>query len=420
LTKSAATINISPARAAAFEILERLAHTDAHSDDLLHSSRLTELSQADRNLTTTLVLGVLRWQIALDALIQPLLARPDIELASPVATAIRLGAFQLRYLDRIPAHAALSESVELARSAGHGHAAGMVNAILRKLTRTPPPRRPLVETTHALAQRLSHPEWLVVRWQKNYGRAAAIAICDYDQTPPEHTQLFTTAVADAALPHIDAGSRLVAELAAAAHTNPRRIWDACAAPGGKTLVLAHRHPGAEILATDLNPRRLRGLSDRLRSAAPNVRTLLADAAALPGEEGLFDLILCDVPCSGTGTLARNPELKSRLQPADLARQSLRQRAILIAALPLLAPGGRLLYSTCSLEPEENEAVVAAVPLPGGITALPLDAVLASLPLLPQSSANLLRHGCLRTLPGAGFAGDGFFAAMFVREERATL
>jgi 16S rRNA (cytosine967-C5)-methyltransferase len=412
LNKPAAIITISPARAAAFEILERIAHTDAHSDDLLHSSRLTELSQADRNLTTTLVLGVLRWQIALDALIQPLLSRPDVELASPVATAIRLGAFQLRYLDRIPAHAALSESVELARSAGHGHAAGMVNAILRKLTRTPPPRVPLVETTHALAQRLSHPEWLVARWQKNYTRVATVAICEYDQTPPEHHDLFGEP--DAALPHIDTGSRLVAELAAAAHPAPQRIWDACAAPGGKTLILAHRHPAAELLATDFNPRRLRNLSDRLRSAAPHVRTLQADAAALSEDEGLFDLILCDVPCSGTGTLARNPELKSRLQPADLARQATRQRAILSAALTRLAPGGRLLYSTCSLEPEENEHVLAAVRLPDCVTQQPLDPILASLPLLQPMPADLLREGHLRTLPGANFAGDGFFAALFVK------
>ncbi len=403
-------ITISPARAAAFEILERVALTDAHSDDLLHSSRLTDLSQPDRNLTTTLVLGVLRWQIALDALIQPLLSRPDVELASPVATAIRLGAFQLRYLDRIPAHAALSESVELVRSAGHGHASGMVNAILRKLTRTAPPRVPLVETTAALAQRLSHPTWLVNRWQKAYGRAATVAICDYDQTPPEQGTLFA---ADEAMPRMDDGSRLVAELAAASHSSPQRIWDCCAAPGGKTLVLAHRHPAADILATDLSPRRLRNLADRLKPIAPNVRTAVADAAQPPADEAPFDLILCDVPCSGTGTLARNPELKLRLQPADLPRQAVRQREILTAALARLAPGGRLLYSTCSLEPEENEQVIAAVlaKLPADITAAPLDAVLASLSI-PATA--LLREGHLRTLPGSGFHGDGFFAALFTR------
>jgi 16S rRNA (cytosine967-C5)-methyltransferase len=433
-TSTPKPISISPARAAAFEILERVALTDAHSDDLLHSSRLTDLSQLDRNLATTLVLGVLRWQIALDALIQPLLSRPDIELASPVATAIRLGAFQLRYLDRIPAHAALSESVELVRSAGHGHASGMVNAILRKLTRTPPPRVPLVETTAALAQRLSHPHWLVTRWQKTYGRAATIAICEHDQTPPEHGTLFTSPeigypealasglLADQeegasapqfALPNMDDGSRLVAELAAAAHPAPQRIWDCCAAPGGKTLVLAHRHPTAEILATDLSPRRLRSLAERLKPVAANVRTAVSDAAQAPADEAPFDLILCDVPCSGTGTLGRNPELKLRLQPADLSRQAVRQREILLSALSCLAPGGRLLYSTCSLEPEENEQVIAAVlaKAPAGIAAAPLDEALAALNI---PATNLLREGQLRTLPGSGFQGDGFFAALFVR------
>jgi 16S rRNA (cytosine967-C5)-methyltransferase len=142
--------------------------------------------------------------------------------------------------------------------------------------------------------------------------------------------------------------------------------------------------------------------------------LHADATQLPADEGLFDLILCDVPCSGTGTLARNPELKSRLQPADLARQSTRQRAILNAALTRLAPGGRLLYSTCSLEPEENEAVLAAVNLPHGVTQQPLDATLASLLLLQPTPTDLLREGHLRTLPGANFAGDGFFAALFAK------
>jgi 16S rRNA (cytosine967-C5)-methyltransferase len=419
LSKSdaAKALSISPARAAAFEILERVALTDAHSDDLLHSSRLTPLSQADRNLATTLVLGVLRWQIALDALIKPLLSRPDVELASPVATAIRLGAFQLRHLDRIPAHAALSESVELVRAAGHGHAAGMVNAILRKLTRTAPPRVPLVETTAALAERLSHPGWLVARWQKTYGRAAAIAVCEHDQQPPEHSAVFAKSEGDATLPQLDTGSRLIAELAAAAHPAPARLWDACAAPGGKTLVLAQRMRErgvpADILATDISPRRLRALEARLKPLVPNVRLLAADAAQLPEDEGLFDLILCDMPCSGTGTLGRNPELKLRLQAADISRQAVRQRAILSSALLRLAPGGRLLYSTCSLEPEENEQVLAGVKLPPGVMPQPLDGLVRTLPLTMDATP-LLREGHLRTLPGANFPGDGFFAALFAK------
>ena len=398
---------------AAFEILERVGLTDAHSDDLLHSSRLSELSQADRNLATTLVLGVLRWQIALDAMLRPLLSRPDAELASPVATALRLGAFQLRYLDRIPAHAALSESVELVRGAGHGHAAGMVNAVLRGLTRAAAAKVPLYETTEALATRLSHPAWLVRRWEKQYGRAAAMGICEYDQLPPEPGTLFAAAETES-LPTMDDGSRLVAELAAASHPAPQRIWDCCAAPGGKTMVLAQRHPAADLLATDVSVTRLRRLGERLRPVAPQVRTLLADATKPLVDEAGFDLILCDAPCSGTGTLARNPELKLRLQPADLSRQAVRQRDILLNALSCLAPGGRLLYSTCSLEAEENEQVVQAAlaKAPAGVSTAPLEAVMERLPI---AGTALVQDGRLRTLPGKSFRGDGFFAALFVRQ-----
>ena len=417
---------ISPARSAAFAILDRVATTSAHSDDLLHGPGMSALSQADRNLATTLVLGVLRWQIALDARMQPLLQRPDLALPTPVATALRMGAFQLLHLDRIPAHAALSESVELVRAAGHGHAAGMVNAILRKLTRQDPPSQKLYETTAAFAERLAHPTWLVERLVRKYGRTDTLGICAYDQHEPLHGTLFaaqeSTEDATPALPHLDDGSRLVAELAAASHPTPHRIWDCCAAPGGKTLILARRHAASELLASDANPRRLQALAARLHTDAPNVRTLEADATQLPEAEGLFDLILCDVPCSGTGTLGRNPEIKQRLQPSDLARQATRQREIISAALSRLAPGGSLIYSTCSLEPEENENVVADVlaslPPASGIATASLEPALLKLSetgiLAPYAPTTLLRNGCLRTLPGVAFQGDGFFAALFQR------
>jgi len=417
---------ISPARQAAFAILDRVATTSAHSDDLLHGPGMSALSQADRNLATTLVLGVLRWQIALDARMQPLLQRPDLALPSPVATALRMGAFQLQHLDRIPAHAALSESVELVRAAGHGHAAGMVNAILRKLTREPASKPKLYETTANFAVRLAHPEWLVSRWVRTYGRTAALAMCAYDQQPPTQGTLFTppdpTDDPTQTLPHIDDGSRLVAELAAASHPSANRIWDCCAAPGGKTLILSRRHATADLLASDANPRRLQSLAARLHTDAPQVRTLEADATKLPATEPPFDLILCDVPCSGTGTLGRNPEIKQRLQPSDLARQATRQREILASALTHLAPGGHLLYSTCSLEPEENENVVAdvlaALPPNTDIKIVSIEPALTRLSknkiVAGEPPTNLLRNGHLRTLPGVEFRGDGFFATLFHR------
>ncbi len=411
-----ALAKVTPARLAAFEILTVVAAGTAHSDELLHGARTQALSEPDRHLATALVMGVLRWQIALDARIRSLLERPGQALPEPVLQALRLGAFQLLHMDRIPAHAALSESVELCRAAGHPHAAGMVNAILRKVASAPTPAEPIVESTAAFAQRFGHPLWLAERWVEHYGRSAALRICAADQAEPDSgdrsSALFE---ADPALPQIDAGSRLVAELAAAALPDiadrPARVWDACAAPGGKTLVLARRLPGAELLATDRSTRRLTQTQARFSryAYASAIKTAVADATELPEADGLFDLILCDVPCSGTGTLARNPEIRFRLKSEDLPRQAERQNAILNAALKRLAPGGRLVYSTCSLEREENEEVAAQVPKQ--ITRISAADLLKAVPGLLVPPKSLIEDRALRTLPGA-HACDGFYAAVF--------
>ncbi|HEV2577506.1 MAG TPA: transcription antitermination factor NusB [Acidobacteriaceae bacterium] len=426
----AQTNSVSPARWAAFRVLMQVGTTYAHSDDLLHGVELRELSQADRNLATALVMGVLRWQIALDAELAKVLMRPDQPLPDELRIALRMGAFQLRHMDRVPAHAALSESVELARAAGHPNAAGLVNAVLRKLSVAKAPGKPIVESVDALATRLGHPAWMVRRWDAFYGREAATAICDYDQREPARGNLFLPdeAAEDVDTNLMDDGSRLVAELVAASHPSPERIWDACAAPGGKTAVLARLHQAAEVLATDISARRLQSMERRLEKEMPGrkIRTLEADAAELPAAEGNFDLILCDVPCSGTGTLARNPEIRHRLQAAEFERQAARQQKILSGALRRLRPGGRLLYSTCSLEPEENEAVVRAVLAEGN--ARQKVRMFSIAELLEKLRSNgvvredagqltqLARGDTMRTLPGANFQGDGFFAAAFAREE----
>jgi len=416
---------ISSARMAAFEILTRVGERKGHSDELLHSHLTASLSSEDRNLATALVMGVLRWQIALDGQIASLLSRPGQRLAEPVAIALRLGAFQLQHMDRIPAHAALNESVELCRAAGQPHAAGMVNAILRKLTRAVPSRAKLYELPAAFAERLAHPRWMVERWAANYGPGAALAICEYDQHEPPDGSLFAAGDTDKPLPDIDDGSRLVAEIAAAAlppELIKPRVWDACAAPGGKTLLLAARVPDAEIVATDISARRLAAMQRRLQhyTYADGVQTGVMDAAvAAPADP--FDLILCDVPCTGTGTLARNPEIRLRLEVAELARQSMRQKAILRNALEQLAPGGRLVYSTCSMEPEENELVLEDVLATRAVRQLPvqplLEQVAAAGALTQDSAEELLRTGvrknALRTLPGT-HACDGFYAVVLER------
>ena len=416
---------IAPARRVAFEILTLVGEGNGHSDELLYSARTSALSAADRNLVTALVMGVLRWQIALDAEISRYLSRPDQRLAQPVALALRIGAFQLRHMDRIPPHAALSDSVELCRAAGQPHAAGMVNAILRRISTASVPGVPLHESPERFSQRLAHPLWLIERWIAQYGRAATLAICEYDQKEPAPGQLFSPSAENESLPEIDDGSRLVAELAAAAAPAPGgralRVWDACAAPGGKTLILAARLPAAEILATDVSQRRLDAMRRRFGAtpSAANINIELADASAPPDNFANFDLILCDLPCSGTGTLARNPEIRLRLTPADFRRQSDRQLAILRAAASRLAPGGRLLYSTCSLEPEENEQVTNE--LGTKLRQLPVKELVETLHARGTISEagwemlgdKALRDDTLRTLPGV-IPCDGFFAAAFER------
>jgi len=409
---------ISPARLAAFEVLKLVGEGKGHSDELLHSARMEELSPEDRHLTTALVMGVLRWQIALDARVRGLLQRPEQRLAEAVSIALRMGAFQLLHLDRIPAHAALSESVELCRAAGEPHATGMVNAVLRKLAVAQRPGTRVFESVAAFAERLGHPRWLVERWVANYGREVALKICEADQQETAAGGMFAESGGE--LPQMDDGSRLVAEIAAAAMPGAMRVWDCCAAPGGKTLMLARRLGLAAVTASDVSAKRLAQTEARLRRYAYAERVLcaVADATDAKGVDGEFDLILCDVPCSGTGTLAGNPEIRHRLKVEELVRQVERQRAILTGALKRLAVGGRLVYSTCSLEPEECERVVETVVQEGSLRRVPVGELIAQLGeqgvlLGGVDLGSAVREGALRTLPGV-HGCDGFFAVVLER------
>jgi 16S rRNA (cytosine967-C5)-methyltransferase len=422
---------------AAFRVLlamERSSNT--HCDDLLRAPAMDSLSQADRNLTTALVMGVLRWQLALDAVLALYLQRKS-PLDVEVAIALRLGAWQLLGMDRIPAHAALAESVELTKVAGHSFASGLVNAVLRRVAEN--------AATIALDPISAHPAWMIERWTKQFGPDAASSIAAYDQrAPPVTLRLGATAdahaeslPADALLTRArrlpesgdvpeslriqDEGSQLVAEVAGCGS----RILDCCAAPGGKTAILAENNPQAEITACDISEARLntmrRSFARDLLTA--KIRCVHADASDLPFRND-FDLILCDVPCSGTGTLARNPEIKLRLAVSDLRRQQERQIAILRSAYRVLALRGRLVYSTCSLEPEENAMVVETF-LASEPTARLLDVgerltAMEAERSLQRDGANLLRvralrdDGCLQTLPGV-LPCDGFFAAILTRQ-----
>jgi len=456
---------VSLARKAAFDILLAVDRGKAHADDLLRGKAIDALSPADRHLATTLVLGVLRWQIRLDEQLKLLIKKPGAKLDPEVSIALRLGAFQVQFLDRVPAHAAIDQSVQLTRQSGHRFASGLVNAVLRKLADSGPVAKFPEESTAEVALAEAHPAWLVERWTRLYGLEATRAICRHGQAQPprivrlvNHTveaeltgvglRLEPEAILTAARTVIsgdvtataayregrvrvqDEGSQLIAELAACATEDSSRkietILDACAAPGGKTLILAERNPAARILACESSAQRLAELSKRLAPYAGRVECRLAEATALK-EESSFDLVLADVPCSGTGTLGRNPEIRHRLRPEDLPRHAERQRAILSAALRAVRPGGSVVYSTCSLEPEENEQVVGAV-LAENQNARQISLALrietlAKTGILTGSGADRLRdclteEGALRLLPGK-LDTDGFFVALIEKTALST-
>ncbi len=432
--------SVSAARAAAFDILLRVEQADSYASELLHSEALGNLSAADHGLATELVLGVLRWRSRLDDEMATASSQPLKKLDPEILTALRLALYQFRWLDRIPQRAALHESVELVKRARKRSAAPFVNAVLRKLASGQP--QPSVRTSSAegLARALAHPLWLVERWTDQYGLAAAEAICLHNQSvPPTAIRLRAAnveinpglelapgallasarrvtagdiaksqAFGAGAIAIQDEGSQLVAALVG----HGQQILDCCAAPGGKSLAMADRNPQAAITAVELHPHRAR-LLRRLLGPHPRIRIVAADARQLP-TSAQFDRVLADVPCSGTGTLARNPEIKWRLTSADLIPLQQRQSAILRSALAQLAPGGRLIYSTCSLEKEEDEDVVESVlaERPG----FRLIDCFAELDRLRSSGelmvdANSLTSGpYLRTIPGI-HPCDGFFAAL---------
>jgi 16S rRNA (cytosine967-C5)-methyltransferase len=446
---------VSPARAAAFEILLRVEREQSYASELLHSVRFANLSASDHGLTTELVMGALRWRSLIDRRLAGASSQKLERLDPEVLIALRLGVYQLLFLSRIPARAAIFESVELVKAARKRSAAPLVNAVLRKIGSTGP-EVVLDEIRDAgdskkLAESSAHPEWLVARWVKRYGLAETRRICLHDQSVPATAlhvldgdaaqelagagvQLSpgllvssarrvisgdvtkTQAYREGRVSIQDEASQLVALLVGRGET----ILDCCAAPGSKTSLLGQRNPQAMVVASDLHPHRARLLRGLVRR--PNVHVIVADARGLPFRCG-FDRILADVPCSGTGTLARNPEIKWRLKPPDLDDLQSRQIAILRSALTQLAPGGRLVYSTCSLEREENEAVVEAVL--GDAPDFKLVDSRAELEPLQRAGElawndldSLLAGPYLRTLPGL-HPCDGFFAAIIEFKSSAT-
>lgn len=423
------------ARRLAFDVLTEATHGSALLAERLARADVAALDPRERGFLHELVLGTLRHRGWIDHALAASVDRPLHELDAAVLTTLRLGAYQILRL-RVPDRAAVSESVDLAHLAAP-RAAGIVNAVLRRLAREGPPALPDPdqEPLAWLTTAGSLPKWLAVRWLKRLGaeraRARASALLE---TPPVVFRL-NPRVADAearlaaagvvSAPLVVPGAQVVREGAlgalaaegvvyvqdqgsqAIAHLAARpagRLLDACAAPGGKSTLLADLGPEAVVIASEVSPSRLSTLVALVRRwGATNVRAVAADARRPPFLVP-FGGVLLDAPCSGLGTLGRHPDIRWRARPADLGRHARRQREILDGVAPLVAGGGTLVYATCSIEPEENEDVVSPF----------LAAHPELTPAAPPSWAEAFADGpFLRILPERD-GGDGFFAAVLAR------
>ena len=396
----------APARRAAYAALRAVSSNRHDLPDALARARTRLPDERDAALAAEITTGTLRWMGAFDAVIEAFGRRPLSRIDPEVLDILRLSAYQLLHLDRVPARAVVDDAVELAREARKSSASAFVNAVLRRIERErerlPLPARPAAPDREGaldyLSVTCSHPRWLVERWLDREGFDAAEALVRFDNSPAPLTLRANTltnsrdelagrlaaagvrveparyspdglVVVDGnplATPLHDQGAFFVQDeasqlVALAAGARPgERVLDACASPGGKTVAMAGRMGDRGlIVAGDVRARRVELLERTIaRSGARCVRIARFDAEALPFGP-VFDRVLVDAPCSGLGTLRRDPEIRWRRSAADLPAFASRQRQILERAATTVKPGGRLIYATCSSEPEENEDVVGA-------------------------------------------------------------
>ena len=396
---------------------------------------LPTLASRDRRLAYELAAGVLRRQTDLDR-------RLGLRTADPrVRDVLRLGAYQLAALARVPPYAAVATSVELAREAAGEGAARYVNQALRKLARD--------AGCGMRDARGSHPEWLVARWEARFGTEETARLLAWNDTKPHLT--VQSARWDAArlreglhsagmgvqeaplgaglrvlpaghasrtphpaqLPGFAEGAFIVQDPAHAlvcryaAIPAGTRVYDACAAPGGKAVML--ERAGARVVAGDGRPERIGRLLETTRRAGVAIRVTVADLLSAPFTPGTVPAVLVDAPCSATGTMARHPDARWRVTPRTIVRAARLQRALLEAAAPLVSPGGVLVYSTCSLEPEENRDIVTE------FLACHTEFARASVPAAVPASL-LTADGDMQSLPQRDGI-DGAYAARLMRTAR---
>lgn len=445
---------IGPARQAAAQVLSDVLRRERFADDALDEV-LEEMSLRpdDRRLCVQLVNGVLRHLTHIDRALDALASKGKESLPPHVLIVLRIALFQMLYLDRIPVHAIVSSAVEQAKALAPG-LAGLVNAILRRASEDPQRWRqaPLTGDPAAdLALAYDHPRWLVERWLVQFGVDQTAALCEANQREPSlfvrvHTlRIQSDALQErlagegiAATPHawlddalvlpphtvlgslaaFQEGLFVVQDISAmlparlVAPVPGERILDACAAPGGKTAHLAALLcDRGTIYAVDRDPRRvglIKAMTRRLGLTCVRVRAQDA-TRGIPGMPQHVDAVLVDAPCSGLGTLARRVDLRWRIQPEDLERLRGLQREILARVGRKVRPGGRLVYSTCTINPEENEDVVREF-----LRRFPQFAIDDPRPFLPVACRHLVSHdGFVRTFPHTDGV-DGSFAVRLVR------
>jgi len=395
-------MSVSCSRSLALAVLLRVAEGASANAALDEALSASSLDSRDRGLVTELVDGALRWQARLDYQLQAMLDRPLDKLAMPVLQILRLGAYQLTMLDRVPPHAAVNESVMQAREFGHEGIAKLTNAVLRRLSREKDQIAfpdPAVDPVAYLATAYSHPAWLVERWLTRYGFDETEALLKINNTPPpltlranrrwitrEGLQTFLTMhgveteetpispwglfVVSGGNPRdLDEyreglftiqgeGSMVMVELLRPGRN--RDGWDLAAGVGGKTTYLAEWvDDSGSLLPTDTSQERLGVLRAEIeRLELHSITVTPGDAREMPVTPESLDYVLLDAPCSGTGALRRQADARWNKTPEQLAELATLQYELLKAAARAVKPGGLLLYCTCSLEPEEDEDVIA--------------------------------------------------------------
>jgi len=358
---------IAPARKAAYEVLRRVFEDDAYADRALRSAS-EGLDDRDVALARRLAFGAVQRVRTLDHAIEVLGKRPVRKLDPPVRAALRLGAYQLGYLDGVPRYAAVNESVELVRRARLERAVPFTNAVLRRVGEG---IRPLVDSLPEGPLKHSYPDWIWELWRRDLGEEEALALMRaQNEAPPvvvRHVRGQSPDGAETDIPGAYRVERLNGEAFARGEVWPQslgsqlaglcvgsrpgeRVLDLCAAPGGKATMLA-----GEVVAVEVNEARAGELVENVRRlGADNVRVLHADGRALPADLTDFDLALVDAPCSGLGVLAARPDLRWRAQPLPEL-----QLELLLAAAERVRPGGTVTYSVCTINADESEAVVDA-------------------------------------------------------------